>query len=501
MGATIGLCGASGAGKSTLAAAIKRLLGDRCSVVSTSSILRARFAARGGGTAPTRDELFAFGEELNRHEPSWLLPIEVRESDVVVIDAIRSGGPCRYLLPHLVWVGPDRPERWFEDAANRSINSTMLAVVGDADEAALDVLERMYLSKGADCVIGAQWGSEGKGKVAAYLSTLHAYSAMGRSGGPNAGHRVELPDGKFFVFRHLPSASPYAKPGTKLCIGPGAVVDLEVLERELPHVPPGVELVIDPRAVVVTDRARQMEREHCLTEIGSTMSGTGGAAALRVMRTGVTFEKLGILGHDPVSGSAANALTHRILEKVSVRPVGIELRRAAIRGRILLESTQGIQLSLFSGEYPKVTSRDVSASGLLSELGLPPDFPSQRWYLVARTYPIRVSGPSGNLPGEVDWERVAATSGRDPDDLRAKERTSVTNRLRRVAEWVPGSLVRTVRRSFASHNHLVVAITFADYLDKDPAALAAILREAKQCSPFHVLVGFGPKTSDVRLEY
>jgi adenylosuccinate synthase len=354
----------------------------------------------------------------------------------------------------------------------------------------------MFLSQGADCVIGAQWGSEGKGKVAAHLATLHAYSAMGRSGGPNAGHRVELPDGKFFVFRHLPSATPYAKPGTKLCIGPGAVVELEVLERELPHVPAGVELVIDPRAVIVTDRARQMEREHCLTEIGSTMSGTGGAAALRVMRTGVTFEQLAARA----TGNENLVLLAEILEKVSIRPVGIELRRAACRGRILLESTQGIQLSLFSGEYPKVTSRDVSAAGLLSELGLPPDFPSQRWYLVARTYPIRVAGPSGNLPGETEWEKVAETSGRDADDLRAKERTSVTNRLRRVAEWVPGSLVRTVRRNFASNGRLVVAITFADYLEKDPAALAAILREAKQCSPYHVLVGYGPKTSDVRYE-
>lgn len=70
-----------------------------------------------------------------------------------------------------------------------------------------------------DVMVGGQYGSEGKGHMASYLSK--EYDILIRVGGPNAGHTVYHPR---YTFHHLPSGSAY--PHTKLIIGPGAVLNL-----------------------------------------------------------------------------------------------------------------------------------------------------------------------------------------------------------------------------------------------------------------------------------
>jgi adenylosuccinate synthase len=53
-----------------------------------------------------------------------------------------------------------------------------------------------------DVMIGGQYGSEGKGQVASYLSS--EYDLLVRVGGPNAGHKVKVPGtNSVFTFRHL----------------------------------------------------------------------------------------------------------------------------------------------------------------------------------------------------------------------------------------------------------------------------------------------------------
>src|SRR5262249_55521537 len=122
--------------------------------------------------------------------------------------------------------------------------------------------------------------------------------------------------------------------------------------------------------------------------------------------------------------------THEILENAYAR-----------KKRVFLEGTQGTGLSLYHGSYPWVTSGDTTASGLMSEVGVPP-MRVRKIILVCRTYPIRVQDPSrgtsGPMSQEIDWAEVSRRSGVDIEELEQRERTTTTNRRRRVAEfdWV-----------------------------------------------------------------
>lgn len=495
------LAGDSGSGKSTLAREIQRILGvERCCIVSTSAILKERWKTEGGdGPAPSPGDLREFGDSLTEHDPLWFTGNTIGIFEFVVIDAIRNINQLQGLRnlwtrggcgPHVsIYLGKSHKveEKLFEACDER-----VLTGYGDPAGQALGILERLVQQQTIDCVIGAQWGSEGKGKVAAYLASSpngeDSYAAMGRAGSPNAGHRVELPKGGYFVFRHLPSATPYAAPGTALCIGPGAVIDLDVLRKELEHIPLGCTLYIDPRVAIADEEAKEAERDAGCDAIGSTMTGSGGALALRVLRRARVAESI-----------TASEVDNN--PNVKIGNVGRILREAALRGKVLLESTQGMQLSLLHGSYPHVTGRDVSPIGLLAEMGLPASMDC-RWWVVARTYPIRVAGPSGPLPNETTWEEVAHTSGIDVDTLREKERTSVTKRLRRVARWERGALIRTVRRSFSRNDEVVPVITFSDYLSASASGRAdmeAIIEEARAVSfDGRVILGCGPRTSDVQ---
>jgi adenylosuccinate synthase len=99
---------------------------------------------------------------------------------------------------------------------------------------------------------------------------------------------------------------------------------------------------------------------------------------------------------------------------------------------VIIEGTQGFSLSLYHGPgYPFVTSRDTTAAGFAAEVGLSPR-DIDNIVMVIRTFPIRVGGPSGTLSRETTWDAIAAASGAPSVVL---EYTSVTKRLRRVAEF------------------------------------------------------------------
>jgi hypothetical protein len=56
-------------------------------------------------------------------------------------------------------------------------------------------------------VVGGQFGSEGKGKVALAIARLHHAIAAVRVGGTNSGHTVVRRDGEVCAFRQLPAAA------------------------------------------------------------------------------------------------------------------------------------------------------------------------------------------------------------------------------------------------------------------------------------------------------
>jgi adenylosuccinate synthase len=89
-------------------------------------------------------------------------------------------------------------------------------------------------------VVGGQFGSEGKGKVALELARLRSAVAAVRVGGPNSGHTAIDVTGKTHVFRHLPTAA--LLPDVTCVIGAGSYVDPEVLLGEIArtNLPPRV---------------------------------------------------------------------------------------------------------------------------------------------------------------------------------------------------------------------------------------------------------------------
>lgn len=297
-----------------------------------------------------------------------------------------------------------------------------------------------------DVLVGGQYGSEGKGHIASYLAP--DYALLIRVGGPNAGHKVyEEPEP--YTHHHLPSGTRCSR--AKLVIGPGAVLyvpDLlkEITECEVTH----DRLAIDPQAMVIEDEDRRFEARTLKKSIGSTGQGVGAATSRKVLRRAarprVRFAR------------DIRALRH------FVRETQLILDDAFARGdKIFLEGTQGTGLSLHHGTYPYVTSRDTTVSGCLSEAGIAPNR-VRRVIMVCRTYPIRVQSPrrstSGPMTIETTWQVVSDRSGVPVEELEEKERTSTTNRERRVCEfdW-------TLLRKAASLNGPTdIALTFADYI-------------------------------------
>ena len=128
--------------------------------------------------------------------------------------------------------------------------------------------------------------------------------------------------------------------------------------------------------------------------------------------------------------------------------------------RILLEGTQGTGLSLHHGEYPHVTTRDTTVSGCLADAGIAPSN-VRKVIMVCRTYPIRVGGPSGPMAHEVDMAEIHRRSGIPLEELEKTERTTTTDRPRRIAEfdWLQ------FRDAVQLNGPTDIALTFVDYFD------------------------------------
>lgn len=117
--------------------------------------------------------------------------------------------------------------------------------------------------------------------------------------------------------------------------------------------------------------------------IGSTGTGVGSALARRIVSRGVAgairFAK------------DVPELAPYIRDSVDL------LELCCSRGEsILIEGTQGTGLSLLHGSFPHVTSRDTTASALLSEVGVVPQR-LRRVTVTFRAYSIRVGGLSGPI--------------------------------------------------------------------------------------------------------
>lgn len=335
------------------------------------------------------------------------------------------------------------------------------------------------LSMGVEILIGGQLGSEGKGKIAAYLSPEHDLAI--RTGGPNAGHTIEH-EGRVYKLQSIPCS--FINANCMLAIGAGGVIDLEILKREIQEcgVTPD-RLIIDPQASIITDSHVQSEVTLKGT-IGSTGKGVGAAVSAKVLRGDNVPLARDIEWLQPYIGDVSG-YANQFIDSGK---------------KVFLEGTQGFGLSIHHGIYPYVTSRDISAGTICGDAGVSP-LSVEEIIMVLRTYPIRVGGNSGPFPNEIDWETVTKRSG-SPDPI--IEMTTVTKKVRRVAEFD----MDAVKRATMINRPTQIALMFIDYIDYqnrgvtdfDALTLKArdfVERVEHETSTPVTMIGTGPNNSDI----
>ena len=299
-------------------------------------------------------------------------------------------------------------------------------------------------------VIGGQFGSEGKGKVALEIARRSSDPvAVIRVGGPNSGHTAYDRAGRKHVLRQLPAGC--IDRDVDVVLPAGSYIDVDVLMSEIEQLEyPRERIRISNHARIITDEHKQWEAAAGLAgAIGSTGSGVGAAVMASVARGADNFEL-----------ESFEAVDHPDLEPF-VCDTTDHLRGQLNAGyRVIVEGTQGFGLSLLEGGFwPKATSRSTTAAGALAEAGLSP-VDVDDVTMVIRSFPIRVAGNSGPLVDETTWDEIAKKVGRD-DDLR--EHTTVTKRLRRVGHFDPVF----VRRALAVNRPTRLVLNHLDYVGAD----------------------------------
>lgn len=278
------------------------------------------------------------------------------------------------------------------------------------------------------CVIGMQWGDEGKGKIIDYLAR-DADLVVRYQGGSNAGHTV-IVDGEKFVLHLIPSGILWE--GKNCLIGNGVVVDPTVLIEEIRSLRErGVEtkgrLKISDRAHLVLPSHRLLdmasEKDMGAGRLGTTLRGIGPAYGDKILRRGVRVVDL--LNPSALREalernlSVTNAVLSKVydMEPVSVdevfdhyREFGEELREYIVDGieylndclrdgqKVLLEGAQGTLLDVDFGTYPYVTSSNASVGGICVGAGIPPRVIG-KVIGVTKAYTTRVGG--GPFPTEI----------------------------------------------------------------------------------------------------
>ena len=212
-------------------------------------------------------------------------------------------------------------------------------------------------------VVGGQFGSEGKGKVALEIARRSSEPVtVVRVGGPNSGHTAYGRAGRKHVLRQLPAGC--IDRDVDVFLPAGSFIDVDVLRSEIEELDyPRDRIRISSHARIITDQHKQWEAAAKLAgAIGSTGSGVGAAVMASVARGAANFALRSFEASD-----------HRDLEPFICDTSNHLRRRLEERCRVIVEGTQGFGLSLLEGGYwPKATSRSTTAAGALAEAGLSP---------------------------------------------------------------------------------------------------------------------------------
>ena len=282
------------------------------------------------------------------------------------------------------------------------------------------------------CVVGLQWGDEGKGKVVDILAE-QCDIVVRYSGGANAGHTVVVGDERF-ALHLLPSGS--IRPGTICVITNGVVADPEVLINGIKqlaekNISMDNRLLISENVHVVLDYHKKEDqlREESLgkSKLGTTIRGIGPCYADKIGRSYAVrmadlrdLNKLkarleiiveyknkvfgAVYGAEPMKAdeifekckSYANRLLPFITDTTEY------LHTAVTNGKsILFEGAQGALLDLDHGTFPFVTSSNSSSLGMPAGSGVPAKL-VDKFTGVVKAYSTRVG--AGPFPTEQENE-------------------------------------------------------------------------------------------------
>jgi adenylosuccinate synthase len=300
----------------------------------------------------------------------------------------------------------------------------------------------------ADIVVDLQFGSTGKGAVCAFLAKERSvrYNSSIRVQSIQAGHTVYY-GGNAYKMRTIPCA--WVDPDVELLLGPGCFIDKALLMREIEMVrkatgkDPRDRLFLDYRAFYVTPEDEKEEVDRAIERgMGSTAHGAGSSLIRKLWRTDFK-DGNGRVCDDSWTGLAGIRVCDTIARMQ--------------KQRVLVEGCQGTMLSIHTSPYyPYVTTREATASGIAAEAGISPRDVDQI-FGVFRTLPIRVGGNSGPTGSkELTWDEVNERAGRVVEP----ERTTVTNRVRRIFEFDDSDFTHALRVNKPTG----LFMTFADYL-------------------------------------
>ena len=250
------------------------------------------------------------------------------------------------------------------------------------------------------CIVGSNWGDEGKGKITDLLA-VDADIVVRFQGGANAGHTIINEYGRF-ALHLLPSG--ICNPRVVNVLGPGVAFDIEAFLHELDEVlslgVPAPRIMISERAQVLMPYHIQMD---CYEEerlgknsFGSTKSGIAPFYGDKFQKIGIQVCQLydprileekvlhaldiknalftGLYHKDPVDPQALIAHLRELAEKIRpyVADTNAYLLQAVKEDRnILLEGQLGTLRDPDHGIYPMVTSSSPLAGYAPVGAGIP----------------------------------------------------------------------------------------------------------------------------------
>jgi len=282
------------------------------------------------------------------------------------------------------------------------------------------------------CIVGLQWGDEGKGKVVDVLAE-HSDIVVRYSGGANAGHTVIVGNDRF-ALHLLPSG--VVRQNIVCVITNAVVVDPDTIIKEIDtlaqkNITLDNRLLISENAHLVLDYHKKEDqlREESLgkNKLGTTVRGIGPCYADKVGRSYAVrmadlrdLEKLkarlqaivdrknkvfaALYNAEPISADSlfekCKSYADRLLPFTT--DTTEFLHKSITDGKsILFEGAQGTLLDLDHGTFPFVTSSNSSALGMSAGSGVPARM-VDKFFGVAKAYTTRVG--AGPFPTEQDNE-------------------------------------------------------------------------------------------------